>query len=123
MPRNLINFLDGTSEFSIVETSSSEARMWNIFDVDGLKKVFPLTSRSEMRGDKHWIHAEDFIEDGKLMKAKKTSELVDGKLVLTTIYRDSFSADKQGNVTRKFIFSSPTCDIKITEVMVGLRVV
>ena len=27
MPSNLINFLDGTSEFSIVETSSSEARM------------------------------------------------------------------------------------------------
>ena len=69
------------------------------------------------------MHSDDFIEDGKLMTAKKTFELVDGKLVLVTIYRDSFSTDKQGNVTRKFIWSSPTCDFKITKVMMGLRVV
>ena len=40
-----------------------------------------------------------------------------------TLYCDSFSTDKEGNVTRKFIASSPTMDIKITKVMMGLRVV
>ena len=123
MCTDLTNFLNGTAELSIVETSSSGPRKWYVSDVDGLRKVFPLTSRSGMRGAKHWTQADDFIEDGKLMTAKKTFELVDGKLVLVTIYRDSFSTDKQGNVTRKFIWSSPTSDFKITKVMMGLRVV
>ena len=124
-PSNLINFLDGSSEFSIVETSSSEPRMWDVFDVDGVKKRFPLTSRCRMReaDAKYWVYSDDFIEDGKLMTAKKAFVMVDGKLVFVTLYRDSFSTDKEGNVTRKFIASSPTMDIKITKVMMGLRVV
>ena len=124
-PSNLINFLDGSSEFSIVETSISEPRMWDVFDVDGVKKRFPLTSRCRMReaDAKYWVYSDDFIEDGKLMTAKKAFVMVDGKLVFVTLYRDSFSTDKEGNVTRKFIASSPTMDIKITKVMMGLRVV
>ena len=118
MTRAIINFLDGTAEISITETSSPGARMWLISDVDNVRKGFRLTSRS---GD-IWI-ADDFIEDGKLMTAKKAFAMVDGKLVFVTLYRDSFSTDKEGNVTRKFIASSPTMDIKITKVMMGLRVV
>ena len=60
---------------------------------------------------------------GKLITAKKAFAMVDGKLVFVTLYRDSFSTDKEGNITRKFIASSPTMDIKITKVMMGLRVV
>ena len=72
---------------------------------------------------KYWVYSDDFIEDGKLMTAKKAFAMVDGKLVFVTLYCDSFSTDKEGNVTRKFIASSPTMDIKITKVMMGLRVV
>ena len=118
MTRAIINFLDGTAEITITETSSSGARMWLISDVDNVRKGFRLTSRS---GD-NWI-ADDFIEDGKLMTAKKTFEMVDGKLALVAEYRDSFSIDKQGNLARKFTLSLPIHDIKIKKVMLALRVV
>ena len=118
MTRAIINFLDGTAEISITETSSPGARMWFISDVDNVRKGFRLTSRS---GD-NWI-ADDFIEDGKLKTTKKTFEIVDGKLALVAEYRDSFSIDKQGNLARKFTLSLPFFDIKIKKVMLALRIV
>ena len=124
-PSNLINFLDGSSEFSIVETSSSEPRMWDVFDVDGVKKRFPLTSRCRMREEeaKYWVYSDDFIEDGKLMAVKKEFVMLDGKVALVMELHHSFSTDKQGNLVREFICSMPILDIKLTKVMSALRVV
>ena len=71
MPGTLIKLLDGTEEISIVETSNSGARTWLISDVDGVDKSFLLTSRGWIRSANYWIHCDDFIEDGKLIFAKK----------------------------------------------------
>ena len=125
MPRALINFLDGKPEFSIVETLDSGARMWVLSDVDGLQKGFQLTNRgAPQRTGCHWIHTDDFVEDGKLVRARKAfGTEADGKVALICDLLDSFSADEQGNVVRKFIWSMPLLDIKITKVMWALRVV
>ena len=122
------NFLDGTAEISIAETSSSAgARMWIVSDVDGVPKRFQMTSKSgekRLPRHRHCWHGEGFIENGKLMTTRKTCrEVEDGKLVLTSDYRDSFSIDKQGNLAREFICSLPTIDVKITKVMLALRVI
>ena len=125
MPRALINFLDGKAEFSIVENFDSGARMWVLSDVDGLQKEFQLKSRGEsQRAGCHWIHSEDFVEDGKLVTARKAFGMgADGKVDLIVDLLDSFIADEHGNVVRKFIWSMPRFDIKITKVMSALRVV
>ena len=118
------NFFDGTAEISIAETSSPRPRTWMVSDVDGVRKRFRMTSKSkENRLRRHCWHMDNFIENGKLMTVRKAFRVEDGKLVLTWEYRDSFSIDKQGNLARKFIFSLPTIDIKITKVMLALRVI
>ena len=119
------NFLDGTAEISIAETSSSAgARMWIVSDVDGVPKRFQMTSKSgEKRLLRHCWHIDNFIENGKLMTTRKAFKVEEGKLLLTSDYRDSFSIDKQGNLAREFIFSIPTIDVKITKVMLALRVI
>ena len=121
----LINFLDGTAELSIVESSSSRSggRKWVVSDVDNVRKGFVLKSGVRMLGPNHWIYYDDFIEDGKLVTAKKM-------FVKATLdhwhfdmdYQDSFGIDKQGNLDRKFICSLPKSGIKITKVMSALRV-
>ena len=123
MPRALINFLDGKAEFSISETFSSGVRMWVISDVDGLQKGFQLTSRGGLQRAGHWTHSDDFIEDGKLVTARKAFGMAGGKVALIVNLLDSFSTDEQGNVARKFVWSMPALDIKITKVMSALRVV
>ena len=119
------NLFDGTAEISITETSSPRARTWNFTDVDGVQKWFQMTSKSiEKRLLRHccrW-HLDDFIENGKLMTVRKAFKEEDGKLVLTSDYRDSFGINKQGNLVRKFTCSLPTIGIKITKVMLALRV-
>ena len=123
MPRALINFLDGKSEFSIVETFNSGARTWLISDVDGLQKGFQLTSRGGLQRAGHWTHSDDFIEDGNLVIARKAFGMAGGKVALIVDLLDSFATDEQGNVVRKFIWSMPVLDIKITKVLSALRVV
>ena len=34
----------------------------------------------------HWMHCDDFVEDGKLMTVKKVFEVVDGNVSPTRIY-------------------------------------
>ena len=99
--------------------------------MDGLKKPFLLKSKGWMLGPNHWIQADNFIEDGKLITNRKVFVTkrprdgprwtdVDQGLVLD--YHDSFSLDKKGNLVREFICSMPVPDIKITIVMSALRV-
>ena len=123
MPRALIKFLDGKSEFSIIETFNSGARTWVISDVDGLQKGFQLTSRGGLQRAGHWTHSDDFIEDGALVIARKAFGMAGGKVALIVDLLDSFATDEQGNVVRKFIWSMPALNIKITKVLLALRVV
>ena len=98
--------------------------MWIVSDVDGVRKRFQMTSKSgEKRLLRHCWHIDGFIENGKLMTTRKAFEVEEGKLLLTSDYRDSFSIDKQGNLAREFICSLPTIDVKITKVMLALRVI
>ena len=130
IPSSLMKFFrwNGGAEISIVETSSSEARTWVISDVDGLEKHFQLRSRGLLQSD-YWIHVDDFIEDGKLISARKVFAMVDGQVDrdgprwakvdkgLVMEYVDSYSMDKKGNLVREFICSIPIANIKITKVM------
>ena len=129
-----LNFLDGTEEISIVEKSSSGARGWVISDVDGVTKGFPLTSSGRMFEDNSYVHSDYFVEDGALIIAQKTFMMDRNKSALDfwgigpldqcliMDYLDSFSTDKQGNLVRKFIYSMPMANIKITKVMSAIRV-
>ena len=136
IPSSLMKLLHGSAEISIVETSSSGARTWVISDVDGLRKPFQLRSRGWMLRSDYWIHADDYIENGKLISARKMFvgamggkvdrdgprwAKVDKGLVMEHL--DSFSTDKKGNLVREFICSIPIPNIKITKVMSALRVV
>ena len=117
MPRALINFLDGKEEFSISETFKSSPRMWIISDVDGLRKSFQLTSRGGLQRAGHWTHSDDFVEDGKLVTSRKAFGMAEGKVALIVELVDVFTIDECGNVARKFIWSMPVLDIKITKLM------
>ena len=117
MPRALINFLDGKEEFSISETFKSSPRMWIISDVDGLRKSFQLTSRGGLQRAGHWTHSDDFVEDGKLVTSRKAFGMAAGKVALIVELVDVFTIDERGNVARKFIWSMPVLDIKITKRM------
>ena len=120
IPSSLMKFFrwHGSAEISIVETSSSEARTWVISDVDGSIKRFHLRSRGWMLRSDYWIHADDYIENGKLISARKMFvgamggkvdrdgprwAKVDKGLVMEHL--DSFSTDKKGNLVREFICS------------------
>ena len=128
IPSSLMKLLHGSAEISIVETSSSGARTWVISDVDGLEKHFQLRSRGLLQSD-YWIHVDDFIEDRKLISARKVFAMVDGQVDrdgprwakvdkgLVMEYVDSYSMDKKGNLVREFICSIPIANIKITKVM------
>ena len=133
IPSSLMKFFrwNGGAEISIVETSSSEARTWVISDVDGSIKRFHLRSRGWMpqTPSNYWIHVDDFIEDGKLISARKVFVMADGQVDrdgprwakvdkgLVMEYVDSYSMDKKGNLVREFICSIPIANIKITKVM------
>ena len=146
LPNNLFKIILGTSqedlspsnpadEINIVENSSSGRRNWAIFDVDGYKKRFNLTSQGWKIGPKHWIHVDYFIEDGKLMLNNKVFVIEGGmgdqggpkyanaEQGLIVDCSDSFSTDKKGNLVRKLICSFPIANIKITAVMSATRVV
>ena len=131
------NILYGKEDISIVETSISGARTWDISDSDGLKKSFQLKSKdyilkSEdcMLGPEIWRHVDSFIEDGKLKMNRKLFAMAGNKVALDKgdqglagDYFDSISTDKQGNLVRKTIWSMPCSNVKITKVMSALRVV
>ena len=135
MPNFLLNFLNGKSEFNIIETSESRKgrRMWIISDVDGLQKGYQLRSRGAptkgcahncTNAPIHWIHSDGFVEDGKLVNAQKAFGMGPGrKVILMVDLLDTFITDEQGNVVRKFIWRMPILDIKITKVMFAQRVV
>ena len=121
MPRALVNFLDGKSEFKIAEQINSGTRSWVISDVDDLRKEVMASKGGLEPRSGHWIHFDDFIEDGKLVTMRKAFGMAKCKMVLCVDLIDSFAVDRQGNILREFKWSMPTMDIKITKVMFALK--
>ena len=121
MPRALVNFLDGKSEFEIAEQINSGTRCWVISDVDDLRKEVMASKGGLEPRSGHWIHFDDFIEDGKLVTMRKAFGMAKCKMVLRVDLIDSFAVDRQGNILREFKWSMPTMDIKITKVMFALK--
>ena len=117
---DVIEFIDGKEEFSIVE-SKTWPRKWVISDVDGMDKVW-LTARGDMiqRGT-FWGRYDHFIEDGTLVFL---FELYNERMEKIINIRDSITTDKQGNVLRKYIWTQAPDDLdqpndayKVTKVM------
>ena len=121
MPRALVNFLDGKSEFEIAEQINSGTRSWVISDVDDLRKEVMASKGGLEPRSGHWIHFDDFIENGKLVTMRKAFGMAKCKMVLCVDLIDSFAVDRQGNILREFKWSMPTMDIKITKVMFALK--
>ena len=129
------NILYGKEDISIVETSISGARTWDISDVDGSKKSFQLKSKdctlkSEdcMLGPEIWRHVDSFIEDGKLKMNRKMFAMAGNKVALDKGHQGlvadffySISTDKKGNLVRKTIFCYPIPNVKVTKVVSALR--
>ena len=120
----MVNFMDETEDFSIVEKEENGRRFWLVSDVDG-RKIHLLSNTSyweETHSER--IQRQDFIEDGKLVHTTKRAEINnEGKMELVFDLSVSFTVDKHGNVIRESIYSLPNKNIKITIVMWTLRCV
>ena len=114
----MVNFLDETEDFSIVEKEENGRRFWLVSDVDDKKNP---SSWEETYSER--IQRQDFIEDGKLVHVSKKAKEIEGKLEMVMDLYVSFTADKHGNVIRQFIYSLPNKNIKITIVMCATRCV
>ena len=131
LPRGLINFIEGKphgywrkEEFEIIEWKLEENgnRTWFLYDVDDLMKGL-----MEKRGDLEHepglvVQRDNFISDGWLVKAQKVYKMIDGKMKFFFYLKDSITTDKDGNVIRRYMWSIPYEDVKITKVMRALRV-
>ena len=60
---------------------------------------------------------DDFIEDGWFVKVQKAFKMHNGKMELVFHCQDSLTTNKQGNVLRRYMWSVPIKDIKVTKVM------
>ena len=123
LSRHLIKVIEGEGFFIIQQRKrETMTRTWDLDDVDGYTKNL-LWSKGElvlMRGA--WFQFDDFIEDGSIVRVHKAFKMFNGKMVFFLDCRESITCDKQGNVIRKFMWSLPDKDIKITKVMWALRV-
>ena len=120
----LTKFIEGKDEFSIVE-SKNGPREWFISDVDGMNKVW-LTRRGDLKQKSSFWHRHDyFIEDGALVILY---DRYNEKMEKDLNVRNFITADKQGNIFRKFTWTQawnlnlPNVEFKITKVMSAHRV-
>ena len=119
----MVNFMDETEDFSIVEKEENGRRFWLVSDVDDKKKILLSNPSSWEETYSERIQRQDFIEDGKLVHVSKKAKEIEGKLEIVMDLYVSFTADKHGNVIRHFIYSLPNKNIKITIVMCAYRCV
>ena len=121
LPSGLFNFIDNFNDrFHIVEFESTR-RTWFLTDVDRSRKNL-LGSKGElMQMNGPLIQCDDFIEDGWFMKVQKAFKKKNGKMEFAFHCKESITTDKQGNVIRRYMWSVPNRDIKITKVMWALR--
>ena len=122
---NLINIIEGNEGFSIAE-SKNGARNWVISDMDGWKRDLLAQRGALTQLSNQWIHCDDFIEDGTLVSHKNVYQMYNGTISTIVSVRDSITAEKHGNVTRKFTWTQvsnlPRTDFKITKVMQAHKV-
>ena len=124
LPTLLIKIIEGIEDFSIIESKSGQ-RNWAMRDVWWKSKM--LKDRGELNFSSkdswdRWDYGEDFIEDGKLVNLKKKYKLDNGRMILTLDFRDSFTADKDGNIIWNLMWSAPHRDIKVTKVVRAVRI-
>ena len=120
----MVNFMDETEDFSIVEKEENGRRFWLVSDVDDKRKYFLSNPSSWEETYSERIQRQDFIEDGKLVYTTKRAETNnEGKMELVFDLYVSFTLDSQGNVIRESIYYLPKKNIEITIVMRTLRCV
>ena len=113
---DVIEFIDGKEEFSIVE-SKTGPREWVISDVDGVDKVW-LTGKGDLKQQPYfWDRHDHFIEDGAIVILY---EMYNEKMEKIFFVRDSITTDKQGNVFRKIMW---TLAWEVDLLMVGVKMV
>ena len=119
----MVNFMDETEDFSIVEKEENGRRFWLVSDVDDKKKILSSNPSSWEETFSERIQRQDFIEDGKLAHVTKGAQKNSrGELKLLRDRYVSFAADKEGNIIRKSVHNLPHRNIKITMVMWTRRV-
>ena len=122
---DLILFMERTKEFEILEWKLEEngKRTWFLSDVGrGLMRDL-LAKRGDLEHEPGFVEQQDnFIADGWLVEVHKAYQMIDGKMEFLFFLKDSITTDKEGNVIRRFMWSLPSEDIKITKVMRALRV-
>ena len=70
----------------------------------------------------HLFQFDDFIEDGWFVNVQKAFKMNNGRMEFVSHYQESMTTNKQGNVIRRYMWSAPNKDIKITKVMWACRV-
>ena len=117
--------MERTKEFEILEWKLEEngKRTWFLSDVGrGLMRDL-LAKRGDLEHEPGFVEQQDnFIADGWLVEVHKAYQMIDGKMEFLFFLKDSITTDKEGNVIRRFMWSLPSEDIKITKVMRALRV-
>ena len=123
LPSDLIKFIEGDEQFYIDEEKNERLmRNWSLYDVDGFSKNLLYSKGKLVQMNGVLAQMDDFIEDGWFVKVQKGFKMKNGKMEFGFHCQDSITANEQGNVIRKYMWSIPNRDIKITKVMWALRV-
>ena len=122
LPSDLIRFIEGDERFLIVEEKNERLmRNWSLYDVDGCSKNLLYSKGKLVQMNGVLLQMDDFIEDGWFVKVQKGFKMKNGKMEFGFHCQESITADKQENVIRRYMWSIPNRDIKITKVMWALR--
>ena len=123
LPSSLIKFIEGYKGFKIVEENDERLmRNWYISDVDSRKKNLLYCKGNLFQMNGHLFQFDDFIEDGWFVNVQKAFKMNNGQMEFVSHYQESITTNKQGNVIRRYMWSAPNKDIKITKVMWACRV-
>ena len=122
LPSGLIKFMEGDERFNIVERKDERlTRTWFLSDVDGSLKNLLHSKGELLQMNGALIHFDNFIEDGWFVKAEKAFKMKSGKMEFVLDCQESITTNKRGDVIRKYMWSLPNKDIKVTKVMWALR--
>ena len=122
LPSGLIKFIEGDERFNIVERKDERlTRTWFLSDVDGSLKSLLYSKGELLQMNGALFHFDDFIEDGWFVKAEKAFKMNNGKMEFVLDSQESITTNKQGDVIRRYMWSVPNKDIKVTKVMWALR--
>ena len=123
LPSSLIKFIEGYKGFKIVEENDERLmRNWYISDVDSRKKNLLYCKGNLFQMNGHLFQFDDFIEDGWFVNVQKAFKMNNGRMEFVSHYQESITTNKQGNVIRRYMWTAPNKDIKITKVMWACRV-